>query len=353
MNDKQRKTVELLYKLGSDPAVTKETKGIVRVGLPFRVDRNPNIEVFKDGYYYDYSNSDGWEDRGLHHTGNSQDLERYFEEEMIEIYNSYKNSYGEIDDEDIRIYAKRRKLYDFSYGEEDGRKFLAFPMFDPDNNGKGIVGIQRRYIDDKEPKNKMVKNSSGYSIFKPISLSDTGVLLVTEGATDSHSAISNGLDVVGAPSCSMVQGVISYIMADTRCDTIVLAFDDDEAGHEASNKVYEAIKKKYPNHVFILDHAGYKDVNEMVVNDAPFNWYLPEETKEMISFITYNGKQILDSGIAIGIPKQFVPKMLTYQSFFDYEDGEGKIYLAESLGLQMCYDFGGRQSNPIVIVRGL
>jgi hypothetical protein len=347
MTDKQRTTLSLLYRLGSDRSVTFEGNGFVQAGLPWRTDNHPNIEIFKDGYYHDYSDSPEWEKHGISPHGNEKDLEKILGNMMEEEWAvlSYMPTTQESE------YRMGRKLNgDIKYGIENGREFLAFKMFDTELR---LVGIQRRYIDGLIPKNRMYPGSSSDSIFMAYSPDDPGLddnyLYILEGATDTFTDyLYNGI-AIGVPSTSMLDGAKKYIDTHPEVENLYLCFDNDEAGREATRKLTALYSKNY--NINILRHPqNCKDVNDIVCLGGRLVFEEYKERPSRISFIRFNDEPLMYSGCRWGIPEELAPNMKTKTHTAD----PITCYCAESLGLQAIYDMMELdRDSTFIVVRGL
>ena len=126
-----------------------------------------------------------------------------------------------------------------------------------------MVGIQRRFIDGRTPKNRCFAGSDASGLFYP-NPQQTGkwnnnILFICEGATDSYTMAPYG-NVAGVLSASTLSGLQEVIPSSPL--KIVLCFDSDSAGKEAERKVLAM----FPDQEFhrLQLYGKYKDVNELV-----------------------------------------------------------------------------------------
>lgn len=360
MTSQQKKTIDLLYELGSDPDITYQDGRNYRVALPFTTDLNPNIEVFPDGHYTDYSASPEWEKLGIGKYGDSRDLMKALgthnilaKQELLLQMKEAWDSLETLEPEEVLKYVGRRKLWGhIRWGYYNTRMFIAFPMW---KHGD-IVGIQRRFLDGEQPKNMMYRGSDSHGIFRTFE-SCASALYVMEGATDTATDYTILGNVIGAPSASMLEGVQSYIAEWDQVwpdERIHLCFDNDAAGREATKKMVEYIKEIGHHEIYILNHPPKtKDFNDIIVAGYTYTFSKYEDPIEQITFINFNGEPIDKTAWAWGIPKEFAPNMNKIVCGQAIEVGVS-VYVAESVGLQdVYYVAGNNPSNQFIIVRGL
>lgn len=361
MTPEQKRTIDLLYELGSNKEITYQDGRNYRVALPFCEDRNPNIEVFPDGHYTDYSASPEWEKLGIGKYGDSHDLmmalgkfkmvtkERLLKD-MQESWDKLETLFSDM----VLTYTNERHLWGhIRWGYLNARIFIAFPMW----KDGAIVGIQRRFIDGEQPKNMMYKGSDSHGVFR--TYEELGeVIYVMEGATDAATDCQLDGDIIGAPSASMLEGVQEYIAQKERDglapdSRICLCFDNDTAGREATRKMVEWLHNDGEHEILILDHpAGTKDFNDIIVAGYTPTFHGYKEEHQQISFIDYR-EPIDKIALGWGIVTQFGPNLIAYCQPED--DGSlVTVYVAESVGLQNIYrDAVQNEKVDYVIVRGI
>lgn len=262
VTDQQLEVIELMKKLGSKGHVVNAS-GVVKVSIPFSEDMNPNITVWANGSWHDFSNpshKEQWEALGLKDHGYLQDLRNAVKNRFPKMwaecekpqandkYSNYINS--RMLTGDIRIY----------HGS------LAFPIY---NEFGEIIGIQTRRIDGQEPKNMMVHGSDGKNGFF-IRYSQDGIpLIICEGATDTYTLV-NGSNMIGALSASMLDGVKKWIANNKyRVMYFVLAFDADAAGTDAQGKMLEYLESIgiERSRIKVMAHEHGKDLNDEINNN--------------------------------------------------------------------------------------
>lgn len=334
---RQARAIELLGLMGSDTEHLVPDGRNVYVPLPFRKDANPNVKVFPDGSYHDFSASPGWSELGLKFYGTLDDLEKaggsYFK-------NVWLNRLFPLEG-GAKAYAEERKLRAVGLRQEQyhGETVLCFQMFSVD--GK-MVGIQRRFIGDHTPKNIMFHGSNASeSIFmQPGDPDMPNAVYVCEGATDTHTDFLHGKGwlAIGAPSCSSVEGVIKYLLSNVSSESdVVLCFDADEPGQEAQNKVYLAIKDHFPKVYELVHTPGCKDLNDEWTKKGGLVHKLIEQTdptdifvKVVDEFPWEDFNQLLERELNfVGFFPADFPGM--YHTF--YPDPKAKLYIfPESYG---------------------
>jgi 5S rRNA maturation endonuclease (ribonuclease M5) len=292
MTDFQLKTIDAMKKLGSQ-GYTKMDGQNVYVSLPFAEDRNPNIKVWPDGSWHDFSgNEEKWANLGLRPFGTLKELTSVLAVRFKKLWLTLPR----VTTPEIINYAKNRALYYGYLCEMNGA--LAFPIYDPDQ--RIVIGIQTRRVDGGLPKNQMVHGSDGKNgLFIAEFGVDHSTVLVCEGATDSYSKLSEDYDVIGAISCSMLDGVKRFLLLNReKYERIVLAFDADDPGRAAQGEMINylisvGISKE---HISVLVHSnGCKDVND-------------EVTKHMLPLM-YESLPEIDSNIFVRFADAVLPEM--------------------------------------------
>jgi len=272
MTDKQNTVIELMKKLGSKGHVVARGDS-VKVSLPFAEDVNPNITVWPNGAWRDFSGTDTapkWEELGLLKHGYLEDLQHAVTNRFPRMWNELHDAF----DQEHLDYVQRRNLRWESIKLFWGS--LAFPIVDELNN---IIGIQTRRIDGGEPKNIMVHGSdakNGLFISHPIVTVDDShsPLLICEGATDTYTKVF-GVNQVGCISCSLLGGLKKYLSVQkgTYCE-FILALDADEAGRTAQGELLAyMLSIGIPREkIFLMVHTdGNKDLNDEMCHNKHFD----------------------------------------------------------------------------------
>jgi hypothetical protein len=269
MTMKQARAVELLKKLGSDMSKATQHGNTIYVPLPFRRDDNPNVKVWDDGSWHDFSASKEWADFGLRYHGTLRDLESAVGEMFETIWKTlltFDNNNWTLPT--MRSYANGRLLRTdlLRWGTYSGEFVILFPMIEVGKLGK-IVGIQRRFIGQHVPKNIMYTGSDAKNgIFYQGNNEIVSDIYVCEGATDTFTDfLPPHSEAIGATSCSVLDGVITYLKLIDSGVAVHLCFDADEYGQEAQSKVYMAIKDRFDYIDTMIHHKDLKDVNDEYV----------------------------------------------------------------------------------------
>ena len=246
----QFRAVEALEKLGSSLEHAQQGSDYVLLSKPFHADRTPSVEVFRDGGYRDWAeDTTGWDEIGLRPIGTYLDLEEAAEGRFQKVWNELAPLSAE-----GREYLEGRKIS--TEGLKSDGPAVCFPLW----HGDKMVGIQRRFIDGRTPKNRCFAGSDASGLFYPPGIYAEKVdnyVFICEGATDSYTLAPYGM-VDGVLSASTLSGLQEMVPSENR--KIVLCFDADSAGREAERKVLEM----FPDVAFYrLNLLGCKDVNEM------------------------------------------------------------------------------------------
>jgi len=252
----QLRTVVALEKLGSTLEHAQQGDGYVLLSKPFHADRTPSVEVFHDGGYRDWAeDTTGWAEIGLKPIGTYLDLEEAAEGRFQKIWNEL----APLSDEGKK-YLEGRKIS--TEGLKSDGPAVCFPLW----HGDKMVGIQRRFIDGRTPKNRCFAGSDASGILKPPTFYQDDILCVCEGVTDSYT-MANYHTTIGVLSASTLEGLYDYLPSWD--GEIVLCFDADPAGHEAQKKVLA----EFPSQRFSqLLLEPFKDVNELVCAGVGLMW---------------------------------------------------------------------------------
>lgn len=264
MTDKQFEVIELMKKLGSKGHIVNAGSA-VRVSLPFLEDENPNITVWPNGSWHDFSNPshlEQWEAIGLKDHGYVKDLQDA-------IKNRFPKMWAELDSVNVVTDDRYRKYVENRMLGGDIRVYhgsLAFPIY---NELGDIVGIQTRRIDGNEPKNLMVHGSDGKN---GLFIRDTGYdplpVVICEGATDTYTWVS-GCHSIGALSASMLDGVKKWLTINNGAHPyFILALDADNAGADAQSNLLNFMLKLGidRDRIKVMEHGHGKDLNDEMNN---------------------------------------------------------------------------------------
>lgn len=248
----QFRAVEALEKLGSSLEHAQQGDGYVLLSKPFHTDRTPSVEIFRDGGYRDWAeDATGWAEIGLKPIGTYLDLEEAAEGRFQKVWNELSPLSSE-----GREYLEGRKIS--TEGLKSDGPAVCFPLW----HGDKMVGIQRRFVDGRTPKNRCFAGSDASGLLHPYLSLTKGDLLaffICEGVTDTYT-LAGEHDVYGVLSASTLGGLSDILPAHSD-EKVILCFDNDAAGREAERKV-AAI---FPSQEFYRLKLGpHKDVNELV-----------------------------------------------------------------------------------------
>jgi hypothetical protein len=261
MTNEQNEVIELMKRLGSKGHTVVRGEN-VRVSLPFSEDSNPNITVWPNGSWYDFSgtNTEGeWEKLGLKRHGYLSDLRNAVTNRFPKMWNELPS----VSDGQLLEYAQKRNLRWKSL--KSLRNSLAFPIVNESND---VIGIQTRRIDGQEPKNIMVHGSDGKNgLFISHIDGPNEPLLICEGATDTFTEVFS-VNHIGAVSSSMLGGVKKFVsIGKDIFREFILAFDADDAGKNAQGEMLNyMLSIGIPRgKIFVLVHSdGCKDLNDEI-----------------------------------------------------------------------------------------
>lgn len=267
MTNAQNEVIELMKRLGSKGHVIARGDS-VKVSLPFAEDANPNITVWPNGAWRDFSgtnNAAEWEKLGLLNHGYLEDLQNAVTSRFPRMYNELPF----VDGTTIENYCEKRNLRSGIIKSLWGA--LAFPILDEQSN---IIGIQTRRIDGGEPKNQIVHGSDAKNgLF--ISHLDGSLkpLLICEGATDTYTKVFE-VSQVGCISSSLLGGLKKFINGVKNIyHEFILALDADEAGRTAQGELLSfMLSIGIPREkIFLMVHTeGNKDLNDEMCHNKNF-----------------------------------------------------------------------------------
>jgi len=321
MTDKQNQVIELMKKLGSKGHVIARGDS-VKVSLPFAEDANPNITVWPNGAWRDFSGTDTapeWEKLGLFRHGYLEDLQHAVTNRFPRIWNELYDAF----DKEHLDYVKRRNLrwknIKLFWGS------LAFPIVDFDEN---IIGIQTRRIDGQEPKNMMVHGSDGKSgMFIGNHAGANTPLLICEGATDTYTEVF-GVSQVGCISSSMLGGLKTFLNRSRDVyREFILALDEDEAGRTAQGELLGyMLSIGIPREkIFLMVHTeGNKDLNDEMCNHRRFD-SVPLNVKSSDIFVKTTDTIIPEMEKALWVG--FFPPDFPEYTHSTKPDGLHKLYV--------------------------
>tara|TARA_R110002072_G_scaffold264409_1_gene423111 strand:- start:15522 stop:16238 length:717 start_codon:yes stop_codon:yes gene_type:complete len=130
-----------------------------------------------------------------------------------------------------------------------GRCF-AFPMFDRDRR---CCGIRLR---DGRTGEKFAERDSREGVFATPELAE-GLILVTEGPTDTAAGIGSGYSTIGRPSCC---GGTKHVAKLTHGRDVVVVADADEAGRRGAQSLASTILPTVASVRIIEPPEGIKDL---------------------------------------------------------------------------------------------
>lgn len=330
MTNKQNEVIELMKRLGSKGHVIVRGDS-VRVSLPFAEDKNPNITVWPNGAWRDFSgttNAAEWEKLGLLEHGYLLDLQEAFTNRFPKMWNELHDVF----DQEHLDYVNKRNIRWKSLKLLWGA--LAFPIVDFDEN---VIGIQTRRIDGGEPKNMMVHGSDGKNgMFIGHREGANIPVLICEGATDTYTEVF-GVCQVGCISSSMLSGLKTFLNRSRDVySEFILALDADEAGRNAQGELLGyMLSIGIPREkIFLMVHTeGNKDLNDEMCNHHSFKSE-PINTKSSDIFVKVVDEVVPEMEKAIWIdfwPPDF-PKM-KHSHLFQENGGKGGIFVfPESYG---------------------
>ena len=154
-------------------------------------------------------------------------------------------------------------LRDMNIGWMPQKSAWTFPMM---RAGKRLLGVRLRLEGGKKFSIKGSKNA----LFIPNSLTDSGVVLICEGESDTAAALGAGFQAVGRPSCNSGQRLLVDLLRDRTC---VVCIDSDGPGRAGGYQLLRYLDDHVPRVDILEPPPRYKDVRD---------WINGEEGKEEI-----------------------------------------------------------------------
>lgn len=327
MTDKQNQVIELMKRLGSKGHVIARGDS-VKVSLPFAEDVNPNITVWPNGAWRDFSGTDtegDWARLGLFRHGYLEDLQEAVTNRFPRMFNELLPVDGTTTENYCHSRNLRSGFLKLLWGS------IAFPIVDFDGN---VIGIQTRRIDGQEPKNMMVHGSDGKNgMFIGNSAGANIPLLICEGATDTYTECF-GVSQVGCISSSMLGGLKTFLNRSRDVySEFILALDADEAGRNAQGELLGyMLSIGIPREkIFLMVHTeGNKDLNDEMCHNKNFK-SVPINVKsdvydifvKVIDEVTNEMEEAMEEALWVG----FFPPDFPEYTHSTKPDGLHKLYV--------------------------
>ena len=147
----------------------------------------------------------------------------------------------------------RESLCRLGMGFSPNSGAYTFPMRDHEGQ---VVGVRLRYPNGKKMSARGSKNALFYE-----SCPDYGLVLITEGPTDTAAVLGLGFPAIGRPSCN---GGRTYLhsMLCWKHDVVIVS-DNDKAGREGSAGLAKVLKSKTKN-IRIFTPPKGKDIKDWI-----------------------------------------------------------------------------------------
>ena len=177
----------------------------------------------------------------------------------------------------------------------NGKQFfinrILFPIFDKRDN---VIGFGGRTISSKGPKYlngpETLLYQKSRSLYTVPNFSESAknndMIFVFEGYIDVVAASMYGIKTAVAPcGTSLTNDHLSYIANFN--STIVLCFDNDMAGLEATKRVLNLnIRKEKALNIKVVEFNGYKDIGDMLEKDQLNNFQkFVDDKKDLVEFL--------------------------------------------------------------------
>ena len=136
-----------------------------------------------------------------------------------------------------------------------------------------------RRIDGGENYKKMNNKGGKPAIFnaKVMQDSSTEAVFVVEGIFDALSIIETGAAAIALNSTSNAGKLIDLLQQERTAATLILCFDNDEAGQKCTKKIKEGLQRLNISYVTADICGGYKDPNEhLAANRSSFTAAIQE-----------------------------------------------------------------------------
>lgn len=231
--------------------------------------KHPNLIINKTGpyagrYHCWACGADGW--------ARDLNIKRDFVKAKKSKANVDWNKYLKHTDERYMSYLAmelnidRDVLVRFGVGYKPSEYCYCIPVF---NEGRYIIGIQRRYVDGQK---RMVKGSRlgifmSSSVLQAVRrLKNDFVLLITEGFSDAAVATHFGFYTIGRISATSSTEVITKFIAKYSIPNIILIADNDGAGIVGAEKLVKKLNLSLtnpPGSIIMYPETESKDLRDM------------------------------------------------------------------------------------------
>jgi len=149
----------------------------------------------------------------------------------------------------------------------------AFPMFDAERRA---IGIRLRADDG----HKWAVTGSRNGLFWPDGLHSDGLLLISEGSTDTAALLDLGYDAIGRPSCTGAVDLVIEVARRLRRREVVIVADADGPGIDGADRLAEQLT---------LAHRRPRVIRPLVGKDARA-WVRAGATRAVVDTVIANAQ---------------------------------------------------------------
>tara|TARA_B100000131_G_scaffold143795_1_gene139921 strand:+ start:10942 stop:12618 length:1677 start_codon:yes stop_codon:yes gene_type:complete len=170
---------------------------------------------------------------------------------------------------------------------------VLFPIFDKRNN---VIGFGGRAINSSGPKYlngpETILYQKSRSLYNAPNFTESAksekTIFIFEGYIDVIAASIYGINTGTAPcGTALTNEHLSFLSQFN--STIILCFDNDDAGFEATKRILNLkIRKEKALNIQVVDYENYKDIGEMLENEELDNFKeILDKKQNLVEFILH------------------------------------------------------------------
>lgn len=242
-----------------------------------------------------------------------------------------KEPYYEGEPQAVRGYSEKTAKFFGILVDDDGD--IVYPYY---SEGGELVKTKIRKNNKEKKQFTQTGNTRGDFLLFGMDKFGTGgkLLTIVEGQDDVAAAyeLNGGFPVISVDSAATaVSDVKKHLDYIESYDKIVVAFDNDEAGREATQKVCEVLP---PNKTFVASWTSYKDPNDYLIN----------RDSQAFKRDFWNMRKYSPAGLV---------RFSEALPFLEYHTGLEKLPLPKSMGLLESMLGGGPARGEITVFGAL
>jgi len=225
----------------------------------------------------------------------------------------------------------------------NGKQFfinrILFPIFDKRDNvigfgGRSISSFGPKYLNGPET----ILYQKSRSLYNVPSFTESAkskkTIYIFEGYIDIIAASIYGINTAAAPCGTALTNEHLNFLSQFN-STIILCFDNDEAGYEATKRILNLkIRKEKAMDIKVIDYESYKDIGEMLENDELENFKeILDKKQNLVEFILHKEiERKLDEGLRKNEIVYKLSEIINLLSPIEIE--EAKSFISQELNIE-------------------